>query len=53
MAEACHVPMEKLVKPIAMSRRGSTLPISRPTIGAVANMQTPVTNIVSPICSEE
>ena len=34
-------------------RRGSTLVISRPASGAVRNMQTPVTNIVLPIISEE
>ena len=51
--EACQVPIAKPVKPIAMRIRGSTLPMRRPTMGAATNMQSPDTNMVSPICSEE
>ena len=47
------MPTEKPTKPIAIMKRGSTLVINRPEIGAVRNMQTPVTNIVSPIINGE
>ena len=40
-------------KPTAIMIRGSTLPESRPAIGAVKNMHRPDTNIVSPIWSAE
>ena len=51
ISEASQVPTAKPTKPIAIIKRGSTLVISRPEIGAMMNMQTPVTNIVSPIIS--
>ena len=48
-----HVPKAKPAKPMASITRGSSMRISRPAIGAVKNMQRPVTNMVSPICSAE
>ena len=48
-----QVPAAKPAKPMAIRMRGSTLPEKRPAIGAVANMQKPETNIVSPICRAE
>ncbi len=51
MREASQVPTAKPKNPTAIIRRGSTLVIRRPEIGAMMNIQTPVTNIVSPIIS--
>ena len=53
MSEASHVPTEKPTNPVAIMKRGSTKVDNRPEIGAVRNMQTPVTNIVSPIINGE
>ena len=53
MFEASHVPTEKPTNPTAIIRRGSSTVDNRPEIGAITNMQTPVTNIVSPIISGE
>ncbi len=40
-----------MMRPAAMISRMSTFTIRRPTIGAVRNMVTPETNMVSPIIS--
>ena len=47
------VPMPISVRPKNSSTRRSTELVSRPTIGAVKNIATPVTNITSPICRLE
>ncbi|MNT97476.1 hypothetical protein D3C72_2398110 [compost metagenome] len=47
-----QVPLAKLVKPIVISTRGSSLPERIPATGAVKNMARPETNMVSPIISE-
>ena len=51
MPDRIQVPMPKPVKPTKSITAASSTRIRRPAIGAVRNMQTPVTNIVSPISS--
>ena len=46
------MPMAKNEEADRIMTRGSSLRDSMPATGAVRNMQTPVTNIVSPICSD-
>ncbi|MNL89952.1 hypothetical protein D3C87_2206260 [compost metagenome] len=46
-----HVPQPKLMKPMAIMMRGSSLVDTLPAIGAVKNMARPETNMVSPIIS--